>query len=289
MPLKKATAIGALRERYPLNELLECLAMPKSSYFYHHAVLSMPDKYAELRERVRAAFALADGRYGYRRIHAVLTRDGKTVSEKVIRRLMRDGGLAVVGHKRHKYSSYKGEISPPVPNVIERDFHADAPNEKWLTDLTEFPLPAGKVYLSPMLDCFDGMAVSWSIGTSPDAGMANSMLDSAISTLGENDRPVVHSDRGSHYRWPGWIERTEAAGLTRSMSKKGCTPDNAACEGFFGRLKNEFFYGRMWAGVSIEEFMDRLDGYMHWYNEERIKMSLGGRSPLEYRQALGYA
>jgi putative transposase len=202
---------------------------------------------------------------------------------------MRDEGLVVVGQKKRKYSSYKGEISPPVPNVIERDFHADAPNEKWLTDLTEFPIPAGKVYLSPMLDCFDGMAVSWSIGTSPDAGMANSMLDSAISTLGENDRPVVHSDRGSHYRWPGWIERTEAAGLTRSMSKKGCTPDNAACEGFFGRLKNEFFYGRMWAGVSIEEFMDRLDGYMHWYNEERIKMSLGGRSPLEYRQALGYA
>ena len=285
----KATAIGALRERYPLNELLKCLAIPKSSYFYHHAVLSMPDKYAELRERVRVAFALADGRYGYRRIRAVLTRDGKTVSEKVIRRLMRDEGLVVVGHRRRKYSSYKGEISSPVPNVIERDFHADAPNEKWLTDLTEFPIPAGKVYLSPMLDCFDGMAVSWSIGTSPDAGMVNSMLDRAISTLGESDRPVVHSDRGSHYRWPGWIERMEATGLTRSMSKKGCSPDNAACEGFFGRLKNELFYGRSWAGVSIEEFMDRLDGYMHWYNEERIKMSLGGRSPLEYRQALGYA
>jgi len=286
---EKAIAIGALRERHPLNELLKCLAMPRSSYFYHHAVLSMPDKYAELRERVRATFVQTEGRYGYRRIHAALTRDGKTVSEKVIRRLMRDGGLVVVSPKRRKHNSYRGEISPPVPNIIERDFHADAPNEKWLTDLTEFPTPAGKVYLSPMLDCFDGMAVSWSIGTSPDAEMANSMLDSAIATLGENDRPVVHSDRGSHYRWPGWIERMEAAGLTRSMSRKGCTPDNAACEGFFGRLKNEFFYGRMWVGVSIEEFMAKLDDYMHWYNEERIKMSLGGRSPLEYRQALGYA
>jgi len=191
--------------------------------------------------------------------------------------------------KRRKYNSYKGEISPPAPNVIERDFHADAPNEKWLTDLTEFPIPAGKVYLSPMLDCFDGMVVSWSIGTSPDAGMVNSMLDNAISVLGKNDHPVVHSDRGSHYRWPGWIERIEAARLTRSTSKKGCSPDNASCEGFFGRLKNELFYGRSWAGVSIEEFMDRLDRYMHWYNEKRIKMSLGGRSPMEYRQSLGYA
>jgi putative transposase len=286
---EKATAIGALRKRYPLNEPLECLSMPKSSYFYHHAALSMPDKYSELRERLRAAFALAGGRYGYRRIHAVLTRDGETVSEKVVRRLMRDENLVAAGRKKRRYTAYKGEITLPAPNVIERDFHANAPNTKWLTDLTEFPLPAGKVYLSPVIDCFDGMAVSWSIGTSPDAGMVNSMLDTAISTLGKDDRPVVHSDRGSHYRWPGWIDRMEAAGLTRSMSKKGCSPDNAACEGFFGRLKNELFYGRSWAGVSIEGFMGRLDSYLHWYNEKRIKMSLGGKSPTEYRQSLGYA
>jgi transposase InsO family protein/transposase-like protein len=283
---EKATAIGALRKRHPLNELLECLSMTKSSYFYHCAVLFLPDKYSELRERVRAAFALADGRYGYRRIHAVLTKDGGIVSEKVIRRLMSDENLVVVGRKKRKYNAYKGEISPPVPNLIERDFHADAPNTKWLTDLTEFPLPAGKVYLSPMLDCFDGMAVSWSIGTSPDAGMVNSMLGSAIAALGESDRPVVHSDRGSHYRWPGWIDRMEAAGLTRSMSKKGCSPDNAACEGFFGRVKNEMFYGRSWAGVGIEEFIQKLDRYLHWYNEKRIKMSLGGRSPMEFRRSL---
>lgn len=202
---------------------------------------------------------------------------------------MHDGSLTVVGRRKRRYSSYKGEISPPAPNVIERDFRAAVPNVKWLTDLTEFQLPAGKVYLSPIIDCFDGMAVSWSIGTSPDSGMVNSMLDNAISTLGEDDCPVVHSDRGSHYRWPGWITRMDAAQLTRSMSKKGCSPDNAACEGFFGQLKNELFYGRSWSGVSVEAFMGRLDAYLHWHNEERIKMSLGGRSPLEYRQSLGYA
>ena len=161
---EKAAVIGALRKSYLLNELLGCLAMPKSSYFYHHAVLSMPEKYAELRERVRTVFAQVDGRYGYRRIHTVLTKDGGTVSEKVVLRLMREQNLVVVGLKKRRYSSYLGEISPPAPNVIERDFHADSPNSKWLTDLTEFPLPAGKVYLSPMIDCFDGMAVSWKIG-----------------------------------------------------------------------------------------------------------------------------
>ncbi len=286
---EKVTAIGALRTRYPLDELLECFALAKSSYFYQRTALSVPDKYAHLRERVRSAFTLANARYGYRRVHAVLTRDGGTVSEKVVRRLMRDAGLVVVGLKRRRYSSYLGEVSPPVPNVINRDFHAGSPNTKWLTDLTEFPLPAGKVYLAPLIDCFDGMAVSWSIGTSPDAKMVNTMLDNAIAMLGKDERPVVHSDRGSHYRWPGWIDRMEAAGLTRSMSKKGCSPDNAACEGFFGRLKTELFYDRSWADVSLEEFMGKLDAYLRWYNEERIKMSLGGRSPLEYRQALGYA
>lgn len=81
----------------------------------------------------------------------------------------------------------------------------------------------------------------------------------------------------------------EKAGLTRSMSQKGCTADNAACEGVFGRVKNEMFYNRSWAGVSIEEFMDTLNGYLHWYNEKRIKMSLGAMSPMEYRNRPGWA
>jgi len=135
--------------------------------------------------------------------------------------------------------------------VIDRDFHADAQNEKWLTDITEFQIPAGKVYLSPMIDCFDGLAVSWTIGTSLDAELVNTMLDMAVDGLSDEEFPIVHSDRGSHYRWPGWISRMDEAGLTRSMSKKGCTPDNAACEGFFGRLKNEMSYDRSWRDVSL--------------------------------------
>ena len=113
------------------------------------------------------------------------------------------------------------------------------------------------------------------------------MLDDAISTLKEGEHPVVHTDRGCHYRWPGWIERMEQAKLQRSMSKKGCPPDNSACEGFFGRMKNEMFYGVSWINVSIESFIQLLDDYMLWYREKRIKCSLGGRSPLEYRLNFG--
>jgi len=162
----------------------------------------------------------------------------------------------------YKEFTAKGEISPEVENLVNRDFSADTPNSKWLTDITEFSIAAGKVYLSPIIDCFDGMAVSWTIGTAPDAELVNSMLDAAVSLLDDQESPTVHTDRGGHYRWPGWIERMQQAGLTRSMSKKGCTPDNAACEGFFGRIKNEMFYGRFWFGISLDEFINTLDSYL---------------------------
>lgn len=129
--------------------------------------------------------------------------------------------------------------------------------------------------------------MSWTIGTSPSAELVNTMLDEAILTLNEREKPIIHSDRGCHYRWPGWIERMEREGLIRSMSKKGCSPDNAACEGFFGRLKNEMFYGYSWTGYTIGQFIEVLNKYIEWYAEKRIKISLGGMSPLDYRRSLG--
>ena len=284
---EKASLIDALRTEYPLNELLWMMSMPKSSYFYQKEAQIRPDKYASLRTKVKEVFAENQSRYGYRRVHAEIKIKGTIVSEKIVRRIMEEEQLVVPCKKKRKYSSYKGEISPAVENVVARDFHADAPNSKWLTDLTEFHIPAGKVYLSPIIDCFDGMAVSWTIGTSPDAELVNTMLDDAICNLTDGEHPIVHSDRGCHYRWPGWISRMENAGLTRSMSNKGCSPDNSACEGFFGRLKNEMFYCRIWKDVSIDQFINELDSYLRWYNNKRIKTSLGGMSPVAYRRSIG--
>lgn len=284
---EKAMLIGTLIKKYPLIELLEYVGMARSSYFYHRKIAAQPSKYEALRHVISRLFVENNQCYGYRRIYGVLGQSGIHVSEKVVQRIMAEKQLVIISKNRKKYSSYQGEITPAVPNFIARNFHADAPNTKWLTDITEFHIPAGKVYFSPIVDCFDGLLVSWSIGTSPDAEMVNSMLDAAIITLNPGEHPIVHSDRGAHYRWPGWLDRMKDAGLTRSMSKKGCFPDNAACEGLFGRIKNEMFYNRSWAGVSIEEFIDILDEYLHWYNEKRIKMSLGVLSPLEYRRKLG--
>lgn len=286
---EKVFLIDALRCKYKLKELLPVLKLSKSSYCYQVNSIHTIDKYHELRNAIKIVFETNKSRYGYRRIHCLLKTKGIIISEKVVRRIMKEEQLFVTGTKKRKYHSYKGEISPEIDNIINRDFSANAPNQKWLTDITEFHIPAGKIYLSPIIDCFDGLAVSWTIGTSPNAELANTMLSNAISYLQQEDRPIIHSDRGCHYRWPEWIRIMKEANLTRSMSKKGCSPDNSACEGFFGRLKNEMFYNRKWNRISIDSFIEELDTYIHWYNEDRIKMSLGGMSPLQYRRNLGIA
>ncbi|ECH9259084.1 IS3 family transposase [Salmonella enterica subsp. enterica] len=286
---EKTQIADVLRGSYPLKELLQILVLVRSSFFYHRAALRSGDKYATIRIAMTEIFNDNYRCYGYRRLHAMLRHKGQRLSEKVVRRLMVEEQLVVSRNRRRHYSSYCGEIGPAPDNLLARDFNAEQPNQKWLTDITEFQLPSGKVWLSPVVDYFDGKVVSWSLGTRPDAELANTMLEGAISTLTAGEQPIIHNDRGGHYRWPGWLERVNAAGLIRSMSRKGCSPDNAACEGFFGRLKTEMYYGREWSGVTLENFMLHVDTYIRWYNEHRIKLSLGALSPEVYRRQLGLA
>ena len=284
---EKAAIVDALINKYSLQTLLNKLDFAKSGYHYHKDVKRKPDKYQYIRKDIIDIFNANRQCYGYRRIHAQLKKRGYTISEKVVRRIMREEGLKVRTTKRKTYTSYVGEITPAVPNIINRDFSAEKPNEKWLTDITEFAIPAGKIYLSPIVDCFDGMIPAWNIGISPNAELVNKMLDDAINLLAQDEHPIIHSDRGGHYRWPKWIKKMNNANLIRSMSKKGCSPDNSACEGFFGRLKNEMFYGRNWQKTTIPEFIKELNSYIKWYNTKRIKKSLNYKSPFEYRRSLG--
>ena len=284
---EKAAVIDAMKEAYPLPDLLRKMEMSRSSYYYQAKSLSRKDKYRHLRAEIIRIFKENKGRYGYRRIYAELRKLKIEVSEKIVRRIMKEEGLKVKTRKTKKYNSYKGEISPAVPDEVQRNFHRENPGELLLTDISEFAIAAGKIYLSPAIDCFDGMLVTWRISEHPNADLVNGMLDDLAANIGEESKPIIHTDRGCHYRWFGWISRMESNGYIRSMSKKGCSPDNAACEGLFGRIKNEFFYNRDWKDVTIEEFIYELDRYLHWYNEKRIKKKLGYLSPLEYRKSLG--
>ena len=287
----KAAIVDALRAKYRLPKLLGKFDMSKSTYYYYASGTGESPKKKKDEERgvlVKVIFNGSNEIYGYRRIKAALERAGYVISEKVIRRLMKELGLKVKGKKAGKFSSYKGESTPAPENLVQRNFHAEKPNMLWLTDITEFHIPAGKVYLSLLMDCFDGLPVAWTRGTSPNAALANGMLKKAIATLHEGEHPILHSDRGCHYRWDEWIWIEEEAGIIRSMSKKGCSPDNAACEGFFGRMKQEMFYGRDWSGVSLDEFMKTIDDYLVWFCNGRIKTALDNMTPMEYRQSLGF-
>lgn len=197
---EKTALIGALKTEHPLKSLLDGLGLSRSSYYYQRSALSLEGKYMALKRYIIELFDLNNRCYSYRRIHSVLAQEGTRVSEKVVRMLMEEAGLVVQQKRKRKYSSYQGEITPAPENLLERDFHADAPNEKWLTDITEFQIPARKVYLSPVVDCFDGMLVSWTMSTRPDAEMVNTMLDMATDTLNDDECPIIHADRGCHYR-----------------------------------------------------------------------------------------
>ncbi len=218
---EKTPLVDVLKDTYRLPELLVQLGIARSSYFHHRARANLEYKYIAIRRDLTEIFESNHRGYGYCRLQASLSRQSVTISEKVVQRLMKQERLVVARPRRRRFGSYLGEISPAAKNLINRDFHAKTPIEKWLTDITEFQILAGKVYLSPIIDCFDGMVISWSIGTQPDAGLVNTMLDAAIETVTDGEGgTIVHSDRGAHYRWPGWPTRINDAKLVRSMSRR---------------------------------------------------------------------
>lgn len=284
---EKAIVINALRKRYSLNKLLKSLQMAKSSYEYQNKVMSI-DKYADLRIDIQNIFVENYEAFGYRRIHAELRNQGKIVSEKIVRRITNEEKIHPFVHKMKKYSSYQGEISPEVPDLYKHDFKADEPYKKFVTDITEFHINTGKIYLSPMIDLFDGCPITWKIGISPSDEFTSSMLRDTHELIPNDAHPIIHSDRGMHYRTDKWIGLMEEYGYTRSMSRKGHSPDNAACEGYFGILKREFFHNHDWSKVTIEEFIKALDDYLKWFKIKRIKERLGYLSPMNYRASLGY-
>lgn len=284
---EKAIVINALRKRYSLYKLLKTLKMAKSSYMYQNKAMSL-DKYASLRIDICDIFLESYEAFGYRRIHAELRNRNIRVSEKVVRRIMKEDNIHPFVPKMKKYSSYQGEISPAVPDLYKHNFKADRPFEKFVTDITEFHINAGKIYLSPMIDLFDGCPITWKIGISPSDEFTSSMLKETHELIPGDTHPIIHSDRGMHYRTDNWIRLMEEYGYTRSMSRKGCSPDNAACEGYFGILKREFFHNHDWSKATIEEFIKALDDYLKWFKIKRIKERLGYLSPMDYRASLGY-
>lgn len=226
------------------------------------------------------------GRYGYRRMTFELRNRGFTINHKTVQRLMKTLNL-VCRVRIKKYKSYRGEIGKIAPNIINRDFSTTKPNEKWVTDITEFSLFGEKLYLSPILDLFNGEIVSYNLSRSPNFAQTVDMLNLAFAKIPDDTNLILHSDQGWQYQMRDYRRRLKEKGIIQSMSRKANCLDNAVMENFFGLLKSELLYLQKFD--NIQHFINELHEYMDYYNHRRIKEKLKGLSPVNYRtQSLFY-
>jgi putative transposase len=226
-------------------------------------------------------FNESNGAYGYRRVTYALERDYSIhLNRKTVAKIMKQEGLRAKGRRKRVYSSYKGTVGKIAPNILQRNFLAAEPLQKLVSDVTQFNVGEHKVYLSPLLDLFNGEVLSWRIGNSPNMEFALGMLEDASSRL-IGSGAIIHTDQGFQYQNPRWQALLKKMGCRQSMSRKGNCLDNAAAESFFGRLKTEFSDGSGYK--QPKRFIDDLDRWIHWYNEGRIRGSLCGMTPIEYR------
>lgn len=270
-----------LRPQYPLVALLGAAGLARSTFYYQQAALKVTDKYAAAKDQIQAIYDRHKGRYGYRRITATLRRQGSTINHKTVQRLMHELQLKSLVRLK-KYRSYRGQVGQVAPNLINRDFDASRANEKWVTDVTEFKVDGQRLYLSPVMDLFNGEILAYTTARRPLFNMIGSMLSRAFSRLGPDDRPVLHSDQGWQYQMEKYRQRLDERAITQSMSRKGNCLDNAAMESFFGTLKSEYFHLNKFS--SLDELEVGLRGYIRYYNQDRIRLKLNGLSPIEYRQ-----
>ena len=257
--------------------------MPRSTYYYWLKQLKKEDKYKEIREQIKAIFGENKGLYGYRRITDELHNRGIKINHKTVQRLMKILGLKSIVRPKRRYSSYKGEIGKIAENLLKRDFQAENPNQKWVTDVTEFKVCNEKLYFSPIIDLFNGEVVSYNLSRHPVLNQVMDMLEKAFEKIPDNTNLILHSDQGWQYQMKQYQYALKKKGIRQSMSRKGNCLDNACAENFFGLLKSELFYIKEKEYQNIEELEKDIIEYIDYYNNKRIKSKLKGLSPVQYR------
>ncbi|MGK6531547.1 IS3-like element IS1397 family transposase [Escherichia coli] len=277
---EKTKVIRSLRCGHCQSDLLKAAGVARSTLYYQLSLQKAKDKYADVKQLIASIFHEHRGCYGYRRIHCELQKRGLKFSGKTVRKLMQQLGLKSPVRLK-KYRSYRGNMGLAAENILQRQFKAEAPCEKWVTDITEFRAGGQKLYLSPILDLFNGEIVAWETACRPTEELVKRMLNKGLESLAEGEKPLLHSDQGWHYRIKSYQSALADKGLVQSMSRKGNCLDNAVMENFFGHLKEEIYYRRDYR--SVEELENAVNEYITYWNQKRIKLSLGGLSPVECR------
>ncbi|EIH0542189.1 IS3-like element IS1397 family transposase, partial [Escherichia coli] len=274
---EKTKVIRSLRCGHCQSDLLKAAGLARSTLYYQLSLQKAKDKYADVKQLIASIFHEHRGCYGYRRIHCELQKRGLKFSGKTVRKLMQQLGLKSPVRLK-KYRSYRGNMGLAAENILQRQFKAEAPCEKWVTDITEFRAGGQKLYLSPILDLFNGEIVAWETACRPTEELVKRMLNKGLESLAEGEKPLLHSDQGWHYRIKSYQSALADRGLVQSMSRKGNCLDNAVMENFFGHLKEEMYYRRDYR--SVEELENAVNEYITYWNQKRIKLSLGGLSPV---------
>lgn len=260
--------------------LLKLAGISRSNFYYHLNQLKQPDKYADIKDQIKSIYHENKGRYGYRRITAELINRGFCINHKTVVKLMKLLGLQCFVRAK-KYRSYKGTIGKVCANLLNRDFKADAPNQKWVTDVTEFKVNGRKLYLSPIVDLFNGEVISYNISRHPVFAQVKDMIFKAFNKIPNNTNLILHSDQGWQYQMNEYQALLKDKGIRQSMSRKGNCLDNSLAENFFGLLKSELFYLNNYD--NIETLEKDIKNYIDYYNNYRIKLKLNGMSPVQYR------
>ena len=270
--------------------------MSKTTYYYHKNKI-VEDKDEDIKKKIKDIFHDNKSRYGYRRITLVLRNEGIIINHKKVKRLMKIMGLYGIT-PRVKYKSYKGDMNGTVSNLLldketdeekhktyyKRNFSTTSVNQKWTTDVSEFHISAGKLYLSPILDMYNDEIVSYDISISPNYTQIINMLDKAFSQYKDLEGLIFHSNQGWQYQMNHYHKILKDRGIIQSMSRKGNCLDNSPMENFFGRMKNEMFYGQEYRFKTLEQLKEEMEEYIRYYNEERIKVKLKGLTPAQARE-----
>ena len=276
--------------------------LPRSDYYYWKERMDPDIKNSELMDAISAIYTANHKRYGYRRITLQLKNDGWSVNHKAVKRLMSKLKLYGVT-PRAKYKSYKGDFNGTVDNKLLykkvdtkkhrteyiRDFSTTAVNEKWTTDVSEFHIAAGKLYLSPILDIHNREIVSYNISKSPSYIQVADMLNKAFNKFTDLSNLIFHSDQGWQYQMYPYHKALRERGITQSMSRKGNCLDNSPMENFFGKMKNEMFYGHEYEFKTLEQLQKGMEDYIEYYNNERIQVKLKGLTPCQARNQSLYS
>ena len=276
--------------------LSDISGLKRSTYYYTLNKLDKDTKNDDIMNTIIDIYYTHKARYGYRRITLELINRGYIVNHKKVKRLMSKMGLYARTPKA-KYKSYKGDMNGTVKNLLldkvidevnhktyyERNFKTERCNEIWSTDVSEFHIAAGKLYLSPILDLHNREIVSYNISASPNYEQIKDMLAKAFNKYKDLKGLILTSDQGWQYQMQEYHIALEEKGIIQSMSRKGNCLDNSPMENFFGKMKNEMFYGYEYTFNTLEELKKEMENYISYYNNQRITEKLKGLTPVEYR------